>query len=82
MVVFSSVDAMPQMAITGMPKIDNPFPDLCIILLYKHFQGTWVAQLVEHWTCDWKVAGSNSGLIGPCGAISIFSAFCVVPFFR
>ena len=36
--------------------------------------GSPVAQSVECWTRDWKVAGSNPGLEGTCGAISIFSA--------
>ena len=31
---------------------------------------------------DWKVAGSNPGLEGPCGSISIVSALCAVPVFR
>ena len=44
--------------------------------------GAPVAQSVERWTCDWKVAGSNPGLEGPCGIISIFSAPSVVPVFR
>ena len=41
-----------------------------------------VAQSVERWTCDWKAAGSNPGLEGPCGAISIYSALSAVPVFR
>ena len=36
---------------------------------------------VKQWTCDWKVAGSNPGLEGPCRTISIFSAPCAVPVF-
>ena len=43
--------------------------------------GTPVAQSVERWTCDWKVAGSNLGLEGPCGTISICSAPYAVPVF-
>ena len=43
--------------------------------------GVPVAQLVERWTFDWKVAGLNPGLEGPCGTIPIFSAPCAVPFF-
>ena len=42
--------------------------------------GALVAQSVERWTC--KVAGSNPGLEGPCGTISICSAPCAVPVFR
>ena len=34
-----------------------------------------VAQSVECWTCDWKVACSNSAMEGPCGTIYI----CYVP---
>ena len=40
-----------------------------------------VAQLVERWTCDWKIAGSNMTLEGPCRAISIISAPFDVPVF-
>ena len=35
--------------------------------------GASVAQSVERWTCDWKVACLKPGLEGPCGTISIFS---------
>ena len=42
-----------------------------------------VAQSIEHWTCDRKVAGLNLGLEGPCGrTISIFSVPCAFPVFR
>ena len=44
--------------------------------------GAPVAQSVERWTCDWKVAGSNPGLEGPCETISIFSAPCANSVFR
>ena len=44
-------------------------------------RGALVAQSVERWTCDWKVAGSNPGLEGLCGTISIFSAPCTAPVF-
>ena len=40
--------------------------------------GAPVVQLVDRWTCDWKVAGSIPGLGGLCGTISIFSALCAV----
>ena len=56
-----------------------------MILFYLSLNIIWgapVAQSVERWTCDWKVAGSNPGLEGPCGAISIFSAPCTIPVFR
>ena len=33
-----------------------------------------IANLVERWTCDWKVADSDPGLEGPCRTIS-----CAVP---
>ena len=46
------------------------------------YWGALVAQSVERWTCDWKVAGSNSRLEGPCGTVSIFSAPCAVPVFQ
>ena len=49
---------------------------------FRRIRGAPVAQTVERWTCDWKVAGSNPGLEGPCGAISILSALCAVPVFR
>ena len=45
-------------------------------------RGAPVAQSVERWTCDWKVAGSNLGMKGPYGTISIFSAPYAVPVFR
>ena len=45
-------------------------------------RGTLVAQLVERWTCNWKVAVSNSGLEVPCGTISIFFAPYAVPVFQ
>ena len=37
-----------------------------------------VAQSVESWTCDWKLAGSNLGWKDPChcGTISVVSALC------
>ena len=47
-----------------------------------HVRGAPIAQSVEHLTCDWKVSGSDLGLEGPCGTISIFSAPCAVPVFR
>ena len=47
-----------------------------------YFWGAPVAQWVERWACDWKVAGSNPGLEGPCGTIYIFSAPYAVPVFR
>ena len=46
------------------------------------FRGAPVAQSVERWTYDWKVAGSNLGLGGPCWTIFIFSAPCAVPVFQ
>ena len=45
-------------------------------------RGAPLAQSVERWTCDWKVAGLNPGLEGPRGTISIASAPCAVPVFR
>ena len=47
-----------------------------------HTPGAPVAQSVERWTCDWKIAGSNPGFEGPCRTISLISAVCVVPEFR
>ena len=52
------------------------------ICMNPKIRGAPVAQSVERWTCDWMVAGSNPGLEGPCGAISIFSAPFAVPVFR
>ena len=51
---------------------------------YKQITTLWgapVAQLVERWTCNWKVAVTNSGLEGPCGTISIFFAPYADPVF-
>ena len=40
--------------------------------MYDHIKwGAPLAQSVERWTCDSKVAGSNPGFEGQCGTISI-----------
>ena len=55
-----------------------------LVVLFVSTEAVWgalVVQSVERWTCDWKVAGSNPGLEGPCGTISIFSYPCAVPVF-
>ena len=44
----------------------------CINLRYICCLRASVAQLIERWICDWKVAGLNSGLEDPCGTIAIF----------
>ena len=36
-----------------------------------------IAQSVEHWTCDWKVIGSDPRSEGPYWTISIFLALCL-----
>ena len=41
-----------------------------------------VVQLVDRWTCDLKVSGSNPRLGGLCGIVSIFSAPYAVPVFQ
>ena len=52
------------------------------VYVYAYTRGAPVAQSVERWICDWKVSGSNPGLEGPCGTISIVSAPYAVPVFR
>ena len=42
-------------------------------------KGPMVAELVECWTFDWRVAGLKSGLESPCLTIYIFSAPYSVP---
>ena len=70
-------------------KEATPFTILVCDNQYNHLKfglprGAPVAQSVERWTCDRKVAGLNPGwgLEGRCGTISIFSAPCAVPVFR
>ena len=46
------------------------------LVLFNNFRGAPVTQSVERWTCDWKVAGLNLGVEGPCRTISIFPALC------
>ena len=41
-----------------------------------------IERSIESWTCDWKVAGLNPGLKGPCETISIVSALCTVLVFQ
>ena len=49
---------------------------MCVNFHFLYVWGAPVIQSVERWTCDWKVAGSNPGLEGPCETISIF-LFCL-----
>ena len=37
---------------------------------------------MEHWTCDWKVAGFNPVFEGSCEAISEVSVLSAVPVFQ
>ena len=53
---------------------------LVLYCLVKLSRAAQVAQLVEPWTCDWKIAGSDPCLEGPCGTISIFSSVYVPVF--